>query len=77
MAASLALKMSLQDDYTAKINKIINSTEKAAKVMNNASAAADKVNGSMKAAGNASQIVSSGFEKASSSAKRQKGTLKV
>ena len=72
MAASLALKMSLQDDYTAKINKIINSTEKAAKVMNNASAAADKVNSSMKAAGNASQIVSSGFEKASSSAKKAK-----
>lgn len=72
MAAPLALKFLLQDAYSAKINKIMSSSDRAAKSMEKASKAADKVNSSLNKAGSSGQKVATGFDKASSSAKKAK-----
>ena len=72
MAAPLALKLLLQDAYSAKINKIMSSSDKAARSMENASRAADKVNSSLNKVGSSGQKAASGFDKTSSSAKKTK-----
>ena len=72
MAAKLSLGLSLQDDYSAKINKINSNTEKAAKSMQKTSAAADKVDSAFNKAGNSSKKMATGLDKTSSSAKKAK-----
>ncbi|MGI6080816.1 MAG: tape measure protein [Candidatus Avilachnospira sp.] len=72
MAAPLTLKFLLQDAYSAKINKIMSSSDRAAKSMEKASKAADRVNSSLNKAGSSGQKVATGFDKASSSAQKAK-----